>query len=120
MMKAFRGFGALALVATVGVALVSASAGGSLRGQKKYQSYCASCHGSDGKGNGTAASGLNPPPANLANCAKMKMRTDEFIYEVIAKGGSAEGLSSAMPEWSAAFKDRQIHGLVEYSRSFCK
>ncbi|HUY37448.1 MAG TPA: c-type cytochrome [Candidatus Binataceae bacterium] len=120
MMKAFRGFGALALIATVGVALVSASAGGSLRSQKKYQSYCASCHGSDGKGNGTAASGLNPPPANLANCAKMKMRTDEFIYEVIAKGGSAEGLSSAMPEWSAAFKDRQIHGLVEYSRSFCK
>lgn len=119
MMKAFRGFGALALVATVGVALVPGLPRIS-RWPKKYHSYCASCHGSDGKGNGTAASGLNSPPANLANCAKMKMRTDEFIYEVIAKGGSAEGLNSTVPGWSAAFKDRQIHGLVEYSRSFCK
>ena len=32
-------------------------------GQQMYASYCAPCHGTDGKGNGPAASALTPAPS---------------------------------------------------------
>ncbi len=85
-----------------------------------YHSFCASCHGNDGKGNGPGAVAFNPAPTDFTDCAKMKMRSDEFLYEVVAKGGSAEGLSRNMPGWSEAFTNSQIHGLVEYVKSFCR
>jgi mono/diheme cytochrome c family protein len=85
-----------------------------------YHSFCASCHGDSGKGNGHGAVAFDPAPADFTDCAKMKMRSDEFLYEVVAKGGSAEGLSRTMPGWSEAFTDSEIHGLVEYLRSFCR
>lgn len=34
-------------------------------GSKVYQTYCASCHGKTGQGDGLAAKGLKPPPRNL-------------------------------------------------------
>ncbi len=34
-------------------------------GKKLYESNCSSCHGLEGKGDGPAGSGLNPPPRNL-------------------------------------------------------
>ena len=85
-----------------------------------YHSFCASCHGDSGKGNGPGALAFNPPPADFTDCAKMKMRSDEFLYEVVAKGGSAEGLSRTMPGWSEAFTASQMHGIVEYVKSFCR
>ena len=85
-----------------------------------YHSFCASCHGDTGTGNGSGAVAFNPRPADFTDCAKMKMRSDEFLYQVVAKGGSAEGLSRNMPGWSEAFTDSQIHGLVEYVKSFCR
>ncbi len=34
-------------------------------GHQMYTSYCAVCHGTDGKGTGPAATALKVPPANL-------------------------------------------------------
>ncbi len=85
-----------------------------------YHSYCASCHGDRGTGSGPGAVAFNPPPTDFTDCAKMKMRSDEFLYQVVAKGGSAEGLSRTMPAWSSALTGSQIHGLVEYLKSFCR
>ena len=98
------------------------AAAGSLKQEPKaaYQSFCASCHGDNGTGNGSGAVAFNPRPADFTDCAKMKMRSDEFLYEVVAKGGGAEGLSRTMPGWSEAFTGTQIHGLVGYLRTFCK
>jgi mono/diheme cytochrome c family protein len=99
----------------------SAAAGSSkLEPKAAYQSFCASCHGDNGTGNGSGAVAFNPRPADFTDCAKMKMRSDEFLYEVVAKGGAAEGLSRTMPGWSEAFTGTQIHGLVGYLRTFCK
>ena len=35
-----------------------------------YNSYCAVCHGTDGKGNGPAASAMKAPPTDLTVLAK--------------------------------------------------
>jgi mono/diheme cytochrome c family protein len=39
-------------------------------GKEMFQSYCASCHGKDAKGDGPAASALKQAPANLTTLAK--------------------------------------------------
>ena len=39
-------------------------------GQEMFTSYCAVCHGTDGKGNGPAASALKVPPADLTALAQ--------------------------------------------------
>ncbi len=40
-------------------------------GKQDYDTYCADCHGSDGKGNGQSAQviPMNPPPADLTQLA---------------------------------------------------
>ena len=38
-------------------------------GSEMYKSYCASCHGLDGKGNGPAAEALKVPPTDLTALA---------------------------------------------------
>lgn len=35
------------------------------KGKELYQTSCASCHGNEGKGDGVAGAGLNPPPRNF-------------------------------------------------------
>lgn len=37
------------------------------KGKELFETTCASCHGSDGKGDGLAATGLNPPPRNFTS-----------------------------------------------------
>lgn len=45
-------------------------------GQEMFTSYCAVCHGTDGKGSGPAASALKVSPSDLTTLAK---RTPESI-----------------------------------------
>ena len=39
-------------------------------GQEMFKSYCAVCHGEDGKGNGPAATAMKVPPADLTTLAQ--------------------------------------------------
>lgn len=39
-------------------------------GQEMFKSYCAVCHGEDGKGNGPAATALKVPPVDLTTIAQ--------------------------------------------------
>ena len=42
----------------------------SLSGAEMFKTWCASCHGTDAKGNGPAAAALKKMPANLTQLAK--------------------------------------------------
>ncbi len=66
-------------------------------GRKLYASYCSTCHGEKGKGDGMAAKSLPAKPADHTNGAIMNQMNDKFLVDVIAKGGSAVGKSSFMP-----------------------
>jgi mono/diheme cytochrome c family protein len=76
-------------------------------GQEMYVSYCAACHGRDGKGSGPAAKALKVPPSDLTVLARSNQGKfpDAHVYQVI-KGDAmtpAHG-SKDMPVWGPVFR----------------
>ncbi len=86
-------------------------------GKAKYDQMCIACHGASGKGDGVAASALNPKPRNLADQAYMSKKTDADLSKVIKAGGPALGLSSSMPPWGSSLSDNDISNIVAYIRT---
>lgn len=86
-------------------------------GKRLYRENCAPCHGESGKGDGLGARSLPVRPADHTDAGAMKSRSDAFLRDVIARGGSAMGLSSFMPAWQGVFKETEITDLVGYIRS---
>ena len=86
-------------------------------GKKLYLTYCSSCHGDTGKGDGPAARSLPVKPANHTDGAVMNQLTDKFLLEIISKGGSAVGKSPMMPGWGGQLKESQVRDIVAYVRS---
>jgi mono/diheme cytochrome c family protein len=86
-------------------------------GKKLYVSYCSTCHGEKGKGDGLAATSLPVKPADHTNGAIMNPLSDQFLVDIISKGGSAVGKSSFMPSWGSSIDGNQIRDIVAYLRS---
>ena len=85
--------------------------------KKTFSTYCASCHGSDGKGDTPTAQALNPKPRNLTDASWQKSVDDARIAKVIKEGGASVGLSATMAPWGGALQDEQIQELVKLIRS---
>lgn len=100
-----------------------------LSGPEMYRTYCASCHGIDGKGSGPAAAALKKTPPDLTLIARKNngrfpdSRITHIIdgYEIQAFHGSRD-----MPIWGDYFRDQKRddavvllreHNLTEYIRS---
>jgi len=98
-------------------------------GPEMYRTYCASCHGIDGKGSGPVAGAMKKAPPDLTQLAKHNnghlpdFRILRIIdgYEITAAHGSRD-----MPIWGEYFRMKQRdedivaareHILVEYIRS---
>ena len=86
-------------------------------GQKLYMTYCSSCHGDKGRGDGAAGKALPVKPANHTDGKLMNSFSDEFLINIISKGGAAVGKSSFMPAWGGVLKDDQLQDLLAYIRS---
>ncbi|NWG87397.1 MAG: cytochrome c [Hydrogenophilaceae bacterium] len=82
-------------------------------GKKLYRVYCASCHGKAGKGDGPGAGALKTPPYNLTwSSAK-----DDYLRQIIAKGGAAMERSPEMPPWAGAITPAQIDSVIIYIKT---
>ena len=71
-------------------------------GKQMYTSYCAPCHGVDGRGNGPAASALKNQPMDLTGLAKANHGKfpDTHIVSVLKFGSETPAHGSAqMPVW---------------------
>ena len=86
-------------------------------GKSLYTSYCAACHGDQGKGDGVAARSLPVKPADHTNGAVMNQFSDKFLTDIISKGGSAVNKSAFMPAWGSSLNNKQVSDIVAYMRS---
>lgn len=75
-------------------------------GKQMYMSYCASCHGTDGRGKGAIAPSLKVPPADLTQLSKNNhgVYPSTYVISVLQSGASVPGHgTTAMPVWGKIF-----------------
>ena len=56
------------------------------RGAALFAENCAACHGAQGRGDGPAAKGLDPVPANFHDAARMAERSVYGLYNAVTLG----------------------------------
>lgn len=56
------------------------------RGAALYAAQCAACHGTEGRGDGIAARGLEPAPSNFHDSGRMAQRSVYGLYSTITLG----------------------------------
>jgi mono/diheme cytochrome c family protein len=76
-------------------------------GDEMFKTYCASCHGTDGKGGGPAAAALAKPPANLTELSKRnggKFPANKVYGSIKGDTSMAAHGSREMPVWGSMFQ----------------
>lgn len=92
-------------------------------GKQMFTTYCAVCHGADGRGNGPAAAALKTAPTNLVQLAKDNggKFPDAHVYSVLRFGTETPSHGSMdMPIWGPALRTLD-HGsasadMIEHQR----
>lgn len=82
-------------------------------GKKLYVTYCVVCHGDKGKGDGIAAAGLTPRPADHTS-AKVQGQTDGAIFWKLTNG------RAPMASYAKTLTETQRWQLVNYMRTLKK
>ncbi len=96
-------------------------------GKEMFKSYCAVCHGADGKGDGPAASAMKTPPPDLTVLAKKeggKFPSAHVAAVIRGQAGPASHGSQDMPMWGPLFSSisgghegqvqQRVSNLVKY------
>ena len=78
-----------------------------------YIANCAPCHGDKGRGDGPAASGLNPRPADHSSSA-VQSESDGALFWKLAEG------RAPMPGYKKIFTEQQRWELINYIRTLSR
>lgn len=84
------------------------------RGAPLYAQHCSVCHGDRGAGDGPAGVGLEPPPGNLQDAARLDTLSLFDLYTRIGQG--VEGTD--MPAFADQLDERQRWDLASYIAGF--
>jgi high-affinity iron transporter len=97
-----------AIVAAYKVRIAPRTSPDLARGKSLYASACAACHGAEGRGDGPAAKGLDPAPANFHDAERMARRSVYGLYSTITLGVGGTSMApfqqlSEDDRWALAF-----------------
>lgn len=84
-------------------------------GREIFANNCASCHGSNGLGNGENANALSPSPALLAYMIRRPISVDEYLLWSISDGG--EQFGTEMPAFKDTLSREEIWRVVAFMRA---
>jgi mono/diheme cytochrome c family protein len=95
--------------------------------EARYQRFCASCHGVDGRGDGPAAGALTPQPTDLT---RSDLSIPELMKVVDGRRTVRAHGTAAMPVWGEVFEQelegdsrqhrqalREVQAIAEYVRA---
>lgn len=77
-------------------------------GRKRFEIYCAPCHGPDARGHGPISTKFIPPPDLTQDL--FKGRSDGYIYGTIRNGGAL------MPAYGERLTPKQRWDVINYLR----
>ena len=80
-------------------------------GEASYLQNCQTCHGAAGRGDGPAALGLTPPPADLV--AHVPLRPERALFRFIHDGIP----NTAMAPLGSRMTDDEIWHVVNYIKT---
>ena len=84
------------------------------RGRALFRNYCSLCHGENGEGDGKMARIIrNPPPFNLT----LSRAPDDYLMQIITRGGAAMGRSARMPPWGEQFSESERRSIISYIKT---
>jgi mono/diheme cytochrome c family protein len=78
-----------------------------------YTANCGPCHGDKGRGDGPAAPGLNPKPADHSSVA-VQNESDGALFWKLSEG------RAPMPGYKKIFSDQQRWELINYIRTLAR
>lgn len=81
------------------------------QGKALYETFCAGCHGLDGRGGGPQAEGLAAQPANWSDQQRLVQLSEAEMAEIIANG------DGEMPAFAGELDENQRYAVVSYIRS---
>ncbi len=84
-------------------------------GESLYRTHCAACHGEGGAGDGPAAAGLSPTPADLRWVVRRPMASDDYLMWAIGDGGAA--LGTGMPAFKDALDEADRWRIIHFLRA---
>lgn len=104
-----------ALIGAYGVRVAPQRTPDLAAGAKLYAEQCAACHGAEGRGDGPAAKGLEPAPADFHDAARMAKHSAYALYNTITLGvaGTAMPAFGKLAEgarWALAFYVASLPG----------
>ena len=85
-----------------------------LDGKELFVQHCASCHGSEGLGNGPAGASIIPKPDNLTS-NEIHKQSDGALFL-----GISNGAHGVMISWKFVLSENQRWHLVDYIRELRK
>jgi len=104
-------------------ALAAQAAGDAAAGKTTFETLCATCHGTTGKGDGPAGGALNPAPRDFSKGEFKydadkdgKAGSDADLALIVKNGAAAYGGSPLMAPWGH-LPDADIQNVVAYVRS---
>ena len=111
----------LALASVFSVADAQNAPEASEEGKRVYEKSCAHCHGTEGRGDGSAAENLLPRPRDftrglykIRSTETGQVPTDQDLFDIITEGMPG----TSMPGWETSLSTNERWEVVAYIKTF--
>ena len=111
----------LALASVFSVADAQNAPEASEEGKRVYEKSCAHCHGTEGRGDGSAAENLLPRPRDftrglykIRSTETGQVPTDQDLFDIITEGMPG----TSMPGWDTSLSTNERWEVVAYIKTF--
>src|SRR5688572_14258421 len=86
--------------------------------EKLYQTACAACHGSDGKGPDPGRK-LKVAVPDFTECSFSTREPDPDWMAVVHQGGPVRAFDATMPAFGESLSEEEIQQILDYIRTLC-